>query len=1690
VSKNPRALLAALLSVAFVVEIPASAIGAAQSSRLSRAVIGAVSAVPPVRIPVKEPLRVKQMTRPANAIRARVVQGIRPASGRRAAGPPMLSTSDVGRVALAAHRAPPTHEQPAAGAQIVPPPPPRALPIATRPPSRFLTPQAVQNCNPGLSPIRKPRTVVVTPTPDPGVTPTPCPNATPIPGTPTPVPTATPAGLTVSGTGINPWWSYQQTYVPGGGHVMVNVGTGNMLLQDEDMSVPHKGLPLGFRRTYNSQSRHDINATDAAGEMWIPPGMYGNGWTNAFDAHLARTTGTTFSVYDGDGARYDYTQDLSGPSPIFIPRAGNHTSLVFDGNCGFLWTKKNGIIYYFYRPNPAQTCGGPSTGGFAGRLYQIMGRNHNTAITLSYAWDNNDSSTAGKINTITATTDSGQTATLSFADFNAHRLLQQLTFPDGTTTVTYAYDEFGNLTDVSLPPNNSSAIRPHHWYGYAQTGSDYVMSYAASPRWVAACNTDNCGGDGSYLSFGFAGTGALLSTMSSIMHFALVNPTISDGTGSGSIQAGFPTYAYNYLTEYYSTGVTTPTFRDTDGHVTNWIVDGAARATQIQRCTACTTQGAGNPWLVTNTTWDADNNRVLQTDARGDATEYAYDTNGNLIAVGEPSVATSQGTFRPTRRYSYDGFNNVTAVCDEITTHAIPGGDWTTPPPASDTLCPRALPATQFSWVPPASGAEPFGQLASVTDGKGYQQRVTHDTFGLVTNIAGDPIPQNDGTTVNPSKTYAYDSVGRQTSANNGVGTSTMAYDVLGRLTTSTDPDGPSSYVTYFADGSVSSAETPQQHAAHLGQTIQYDLDGNPVSETRHHNNSPGVTTRWFDGAGRLVEVSLPHDASDAAAYAWMTRYVYDLSGRGSIGPVPSLNGGTPLGAHGGLAKTQTYIPGGVPTNTAGTPAWTDLRGYETDGVDRPTATYETAYGTGAVTAVTYDTRGYLGLASQIQNGTGQTAVPEYDAIGRRLSESYTGDNGLTPGRSFVYDPDGRAVSVTSTDVGTQTFTFDANGNETSMSEPVNSAVDSPAVVSYQYYPDDSRKKMTVASSAFTMGTVATAYSYRADGQRTKQVYADSNGNHALTFSYTNAGRLLSRTDPLTGTVVAGVTMVPETIHYDAYGQSDGLTLPRDGTPNPAVPRNGTYSNIVYDAESNVTSMNAFGHGTSPALKEEFTYTARGEVSNISLHNVSDDSLYKTVESHAYFNGSDTNSMTDVRTGQVVQQGRLTLGRPGSVQFNFSYDSAGRQYAATSQFTVDAGPPHTATYLRKFDASNRIRSQVVNSSTGWPFATALDNTGTVTSSYPTEVDYTYWPNGRLATELYPAVGAAQAPPTTYHWDGSQLLFTSYSWTNPPSTSATVYQDNEVAYTYDSNKALVQTQVFDRDVTQSMASAHWTLNGGTSYGAWQGPEGRPGHGADRTSPYPAPSSSGDMSPFSCSDACSYSALAAFPRRTDGFETGVLTFQGVRTYDPLSQQWTTPDALGGFASDPMSQRSYAWNGNNPLSNQDPSGYITQNNTPSIIVHGSSNDLPFDNIGPLLALVDMGGANGIAIGELLNDRIIGLVTNKAKPQPEKQPENPWPCNIGPGLWGTLMAQGGADMSGMASATESEITSAALFQQGYAHPPSAKRVQITFNWISGATATAAAIHPVGKVVHSGVAIALYLVVTAATNSQMEFCK
>ncbi len=64
---------------------------------------------------------------------------------------------------------------------------------------------------------------------------------------------------------------------------------------------------------------------------------------------------------------------------------------------------------------------------------------------------------------------------------------------------------------------------------------------------------------------------------------------------------------------------------------------------------------------------------------------------------------------------------------------------------------------------------------------------------------------------------------------------------------------------------------------------------------------------------------------------------------------------------------------------------------------------------------------------------------------------------------------------------------------------------------------------------------------------------------------------------------------------------------------------------------------------------------------------------------------------------------------------------------------------------------------------------------------------------------------------------------------------------------------------------------------------------------------------------------------FTTGPDGITEGVNVFQGVRSYDPALGSWNSPDAYQGQVGDPMSQKSYMWDGNNSFAYSDPSGYF---------------------------------------------------------------------------------------------------------------------------------------------------------------------
>ncbi|HTV72421.1 MAG TPA: DUF6531 domain-containing protein, partial [Candidatus Acidoferrales bacterium] len=357
------------------------------------------------------------------------------------------------------------------------------------------------------------------------------------PVAPTPVAPSTPSATPVPATtGIIPWWTYQGGRIPGAGIWANNVANGNFIVAAQDMAVPERGVGFVFARAYNSQSTHDQLNTDASVQ-----GIYGRGWTNTFDAHMAYNDADGFmSVYDANGTRWDYAPVTGGTMApasarrmevtpngtveAWAPLAGNAAQLSYDGSCGYYWTQKDGSELHFVSPLPE--CSNPAA--TLGRLYQIVGRNHNNIITLSYAFTGSNGSTIQNLSTITATHSDGQYITLSFSDVNGYTELTSLTRTDGTA-IDYYYDAYDDLIKVCLPANSGTSPPASRCDSYAySSGTSPVMTAALSPRaYLSATETDAAFTDGDEVEFGVNSSRQLTSADD----YGVVNFTPADNTG-------------------------------------------------------------------------------------------------------------------------------------------------------------------------------------------------------------------------------------------------------------------------------------------------------------------------------------------------------------------------------------------------------------------------------------------------------------------------------------------------------------------------------------------------------------------------------------------------------------------------------------------------------------------------------------------------------------------------------------------------------------------------------------------------------------------------------------------------------------------------------------------------------------------------------------------------------------------------------------------------------------------------------------------------------------------------------------------------------------------------------------------------------------------------------------------------------
>ncbi len=905
---------------------------------------------------------------------------------------------------------------------------------------------------------------------------------------------------------------------------------------------------------------------------------------------------------------------------------------------------------------------------------------------------------------------------------------------------------------------------------------------------------------------------------------------------------------------------------------------------------------------------------------------YTYDNNNNVVAYCDPATTHNIGndwnptpapTGTPGPAPSPTTIPSSLICPSTIGNSSNPGSyvfTWT--PTSSEPL------GELTSTVSPMGYTQNYTYSSSAQGGTDY---------GLLTDVVGVYGGQcfqqaGGGSRLCPQSHYTYNLYGNLSTVAYGdasnfysLGYGGQAISVLGRLSTISDPDNgtnncngstctTTSYTSYYANGQVALTETPAQHAidaldfedqdpAPGGVTYLYDADYNETQEYHNYDSAtpapgatPAVKTNWYDGASRLVETEVPHDERafslglnqrvDVYPFPWLTRYIYDLTQGGLV----SVSGSPQFTAYGNNYATQELLPvNSVLDGEHGGPtAWVDTRGRSFDALDRVVATYSYPPGTcvdgapcqGSPSAsrTSYDVSGALGLASAIVDPLSQTTNFSYDTLGRVSVVSYANAQNPTPTETYGYDPDGRAVSILSSTLGTQSYGYDPDGRLSTAVDPSVNGSNFPATLTYAYYPNGLRESVSAQSnqSGGIHQNNLFAYQYRNDGARVKLIVTYG-ATYTFGWTYTPGARELSMSDPFSSSA--------QTLSYEQYGR----VLNR-GTLE------GTYGPYSYDPEDNVKLISSMPAPGIPS--EAFNYSESDELYYASPVTSGPSRLQQSANGFSIYTEQTAHSTSfDRRAKAQVGPSVATLeqntGTPG---VNFAYDVAGDQTISTFvSWTGKFGQIlQTGTLTKSYDATRDLL--------GSQYAGYAGTTPTRGSTA-----YTWGPNGHPIT-INDGAGTASYGPLpafndTLHWDGNSILFTQNSQGQVDDIK--IEDIGDITPTDAHSTGLT---VFDRDQTSAISGLHNGLGHSLAFTNLSG-QVYPGY------------------PWAPSSKLPYIPLAQ--DRSDGYSDGQNVIQGARSFDPQFNGWSSADANSGNAYDPMSQSPYVWNRNNPASFSDPSG-----------------------------------------------------------------------------------------------------------------------------------------------------------------------
>jgi RHS repeat-associated protein len=777
--------------------------------------------------------------------------------------------------------------------------------------------------------------------------------------------TAAPAtNPSARGTGDVPGYTFMEFPffdADGRTSVRVNIGSGNLLIQETEVAMTAPGVGIEVQRVFNSLPAPFGDISEAWSSNLGSLGLVGNG-------------SSTEAIFHGPTG-YSATFTRSGST--WTSPNGLNASLSFDANgVGTVRFNRTGLTYRF--ANGWATTITDRNGVGLTLNYEDRGLHSVTDATgkevffdyngvIGNAWIGEITDHAGRNTTLShgsvpgilaSTTSTAHGDWTIESDTDERDQANALERSDGKR-VEFEYAN-GQVTKVTQKaPGNADVITS---FAYTSTGT-----VVTDPR-------------GKTSSYEVDELNRVTST--------------KDQLGRLRAQTWTPNSDVATSTDAIGSNVTTSEYDSLNNLAQVSMPTGAAAQAVYAQGANCPNAQPGNPFQAKCTI-----------DPAGNTSSMEYDTVGNLTKQTNTTAGSTS-----VQQYTYE--NNAGALCSgftgQVCTSTDANGNRTSYRYTNGNLTKVDAPAPLGDTT---YGYDLLGRVASVTDGNGQTTKYGYDTRDRVTsttyndrsvvlsawNLDGTLAGQSDSK-ISTVQTFQYDILGQTTSQTTqsstpGIAshTATMSHDIAGNLTAYTDATGTSKYTYDDANqlkkliepgGACPASGNP---AANSGCVLfEYDANG---LESKRVLPAGANTVTLRDNSGRPTRITAK---TGAGAIAVDIGYGYAAAGSGKD-----------------LANVQTRTSFKEEGIVAGA-----ITNYSYDARNRLTLAQEKAGNTvSASWAYSYDAMGNrksqtragstgaaagtilytYNAAHQLTAATGQSTTFTYDAAGNQTRNGLTG---------------------------------------------------------------------------------------------------------------------------------------------------------------------------------------------------------------------------------------------------------------------------------------------------------------------------------------------------------------------------------------------------------------------------------------------------------------------------------------------------------------------------------------------------------------------------------------------------------------------------------------------------------------------------------------------------------------------------